>query len=561
MGCRLSIGLNKLTFDEDGDNENIIFFDKKIPKDEFLCPKCHQLVPEILSLQVDNKAIDMKCNICDKIDKEPQSYHNDLLKDNYLHKICSNCDRMPIENKDIFFYCYDCEKVFCKKCKIEHQKAHTKIIKISEKNNKCLEHFDEEIIYFCLDCRKYICEISDSNRHKGHDKKLLKDLKNKFEDSKKIIEKKNKELLNIIKFHELIMKCYEKEKKNYFYLKSLKNIDNALKFEKERDSYDLKFLLNDFNIKNKISEEAIEKINDDKNVKIERKEKSLLLSNKQINDENIQLISLIKFNNLKEINLSENDITNIALLNNICLPFLELLNLSYNRIINIEPLGLINSEKLKYLFIQNNQIEDFQVFFDYDSNFKSLHILRLEDNRIEENSDTFKKLEKKYKDIVISNSYVNKLKNKYKIQYDENVREITINNTEESDSILRYLFIIISHKNKNRIRKLNLKNNKIVDPSLLNKIQFESLKELNLSENNIKNLDFLKGMKAQYLEHLYLDSNYINNLSPLKDFKIISPKLTISLMNNNFDENDLNIIDIRENNRSIELIYNPNSEI
>ena len=556
MGCQL---FGRATIDEDGDNENILFFDEKIPKDEFLCPNCHQLVPEILSLQVDNKVIDIKCNICDKISNEPQSYHKNLLQNNYLHKICSNCDRMPKDNKDIFFYCYDCKKEFCEKCKIEHQKMkeHTKIIKINEKNNKCLEHYDEEIIYFCLDCRKYICEKSDSGKHKSHDIKLLKDLENKISKYKEIIQKKNNELLNIIKFNETIMNCYEKRKKNYFYLKSMENIDKALKFEKERNSYDLKFLLNDYNNEMKISEEKIEKIFDDKNIKIKRQEENLLLNNKQINDENIKLISLIKFNNLKEINLSENEITNIDLLNNINLPFLELLNLSYNKIANIEPLGQINSKKLKYLFIQNNQIEDFQVFFDYDSNFKSLHILRLEENKIDEDSDTFKNLEQKYKDIVISSSYINKIKKKYKIIYDENVKEIAINDTEESDSILKYLFIIISHKNKNRIKKLNLKNNKIVDPSLLNKIQFNSLKELNLSENNIKNLDFLKGLKAQYLEHLNLDSNYINNLSPLKDFRNDSPKLTIHLINNNFDENDLNIIDIKEKNKSIELIYKP----
>jgi Leucine-rich repeat (LRR) protein len=309
----------------------------------------------------------------------------------------------------------------------------------------------------------------------------------------------------------------------------------------------------------KISEEKIEKIFDDKNIKIKRQEENLLLNNKQINDENIKLISLIKFNNLKEINLSENEITNIEPLCNINLPYLELLNLSYNKIINIEPLGEINSRKLQYLFIQNNQIEDFEVFFDneYHSNFSSLSILRLEENKIKEDSDTFKKLEKKYKDIVISDSYFKRLKSKYKIIYnekdDKNEKKIQIINTNEGDSLLKDLFIIISHKNKNRITKLNLKNNKIVDPSLLNRIQFDSLEELDLSGNNIKNLNFLKGMKAKNLKYLYLDNNYINDLSPLKnyDFKNVFEDLTITLRNNNFDENDPEISYIRDKNNEV----------
>jgi hypothetical protein len=246
-----------------------------------------------------------------------------------------------------------------------------------------------------------------------------------------------------------------------------------LEREKLRNSNDLKLVLNDFDNEIKNSEKAIIKIFNEKDIKIERQEENLLISNKQINDENIKLISQIKFNNLKEINLSENEITNIEPLCNINLPYLVLLNLSYNKIINIEPLGEINSRKLKYLFIQNNQIEDFEVFFDneYHSNFSSLSILRLEENKIKEDSDTFKKLEKKYKDIVISDSYFKRLKSKYKIIYnekdDKNGKEIQIKDTKEGDSILKDLFIIISHKNKNRITKLNLKNNKIVDPSLL----------------------------------------------------------------------------------------------
>ena len=559
MGCLFSKREN-IPF-EDGDID-IIPFNEKIPKDEFLCPKCLQFVPEILNLHVDNKKIDFICSKCNIINKESQKYHDRLKENNYLYTKCNYCGTSG-DNENIFSYCYDCKIDFCKECEEKHTKeniGHIKIIKVNEKKNRCLEHYDEEIINFCTDCGKKICEKSDSSRHIGHTKINLNDLNKKFLDSIEIIKKKNNELLNIIKFNETIMKLYKKKKNNFLYLKSLKNIANEFEREKYRDSNDLKFVLNDFDKEIETSDKEIKTIFEDKdfNFEIGREEENLLLSEGELNDDNFKCISMIKFNNLKEINLSENKITSIDLLNNISLPYLELLNLSYNQIINIEPLGHINSTKLKYLFIQNNQIKDFQVFFDYyDPNFAKLEILRLEENKIKEDSYIFKNLEEKYKDIVISNSYINSLKEKYKIVYDENddknEKEIRVENREENDIILRHLFIIISHKNKNRITKLDLKCNNIVNPSLLNKIQFDSLEELDLTGNNIKNLEFLKGMKAKSLKYLYLDNNYINDLSPLKnyDFKNVFEDLTITLRNNNFDENDPEISYIRDNNNEV----------
>ena len=102
--------------------------------------------------------------------------------------------------------------------------------------------------------------------------------------------------------------------------------------------------------------------------------------------------------------------------------------------------------------------------------------------------------------------------------------------------MLKNIFIIISQKNKNKIRKLKLRRNKIEDPSILNRILFNFLEELDLSSNNIKNLKFLKGMKAKNLKRLYLNDNYINDLSPLYNIKEYFQDLnTISLNNNNFN--------------------------
>ena len=563
MGCKLT---KQDKMNEVNEERKKIFQTEKIPSDEFLCPNENcKYIPEILSLQVDNKEIEFKCKRCGEKIVKSEDYQSKLEQNNYFYTECIYCKSISKDNEDFFSYCYDCRKEFCtnEECKRKHEAEHEKkngkehenqktkekqfkIIKINEKKKKCLRHYDQEINNYCFDCKANVC-ILDLKGHKTHKITKLSKLDKDLKKSKKIIKEKNQKLLRIIGFNEAILNSFDKHKNNYFYLKSLRNIYISLYRENQRDSKDLLFLLNDYENKIKNSEKVSNRIFIAKKVNIKREDDKLLFNNKKINNEDIKQLSQIKFNNLKEIHLSGNEITDIELLCNISLPYLELLNLSYNKIKNITPLGQLNTPKeFKYLFIQNNQIEDIQVFIDCYSSFKYLEILRLDENNIDENSDSYKAFTEKYdgkdnqdaKDIkdniIITSSYINEIRKKYKINYD--LGEIELKGTKESNLILRKLFIIITQKNQNKIRKLNLSNNKIVDPSLLNRIQFDFLEELDLSLNQIKNLNFLERMNAKNLTNLLLDNNYINDLSPLEKYKKRFHHLNyISLKNNNFD--------------------------
>jgi Leucine-rich repeat (LRR) protein len=209
------------------------------------------------------------------------------------------------------------------------------------------------------------------------------------------------------------------------------------------------------------------------------------------------------------------------------LPFLEFLNLSNNQIENINPLKEINSKNFNFLFIQNNQITDIQLFLDDD--FPTFEILRIDNNNIDENSK--KKLIDLYKKknlILIIN--IDDIK-KYSIDYKEDMTEIKVENQEEGDLMLKYIFINIP--SNNRITNLKLSGNEIEDPSILNRIQFNCLDELDLSCNNIKNLKFLKKMKAQNLTKLFLDNNKINNISLLYNIKETFSSLEFLTFNDN----------------------------
>ena len=459
-----------------------ISLNQQIPGDEFLCPECHKLEPEILNINVDNKTIEFQCKICGRNE----------YKFKYFYK--------KNDSDDIICYYFE--------------------LNADNQGNK-----------FWLKEYKKQNHSSKNNKNSLMEQISERDLK----ENKEIIKQKNEQLKKIIKFNEVIIKTIEYHQNNYVHLKNLNNICNSFERENLRDSTDLKFVFTSFNNEIEISNKAIDKFLDTKNVKIEREEENLFLSNKQINDENIKCLSIIKFNQLKDIDLSYNDITNIEPLSKANLPFLEKLNLSFNKINNIKPLSEINLRKLKYLFIHNNQIEDIQVFIDFNSNFRELDILILDDNNIKEDSDSFKKLLAMYNQIIITNKKIDEMKNHYNIENNEDMEEIKVERTEEGDSMLKNIFIIISYKKNSRIKKLKLAGNKIENPLILNRIQLNSLEELDLSSNNIKNLNFLKGIKANNLFNLFLDHNNINDLSLLYNINELFPCLKcISLKNNNF---------------------------
>ena len=459
-------------------------------KIDFLCPECGKLSPEISNIGADNKVVRFKCKICAENEyKSEFFYKKEFLSDNIIE-----------------YYCKE------------------------EKGN-----FED----------KYWFKIDSNQNHRltGTKNSLLNIITDKeFNDYKEKIRKKTEQLENILKFNEKLIDEAEKNSNNYFYLKSLDNISKSFLNEQKRDLKDLKFLTAAFKNDFEISKKAIDSFSDEKEDKIEREKEYLLLNGKNLNDENIKCISLIQFNNLKEIDLSKNEITNIEALCDINLPFLEYLNLSNNKIKEIEPLKEIISKSFKYLFIHNNLIEDIQIL--YDPNFRIFEILTIENNhfnqpaQLEELLSLYKKNEK----ILVTK--IDEIKEKYNnLIYNEQNLNLELKDTNEGDSMLKNLFIIITYNNNFKIITLNLGGNKIEDPSILNRIQLNQLVTLDLSANNIKSLDFLKGMKSEHLNNLYLDNNYINDLSFLYNIKKFRKKFPdlklVSLKNNNFEPNSL----------------------
>jgi len=444
-------------------------------KIEYICPECGELPPEISNINIDNKFVEFKCKICAEKTYNSQYFYN-----------------KKSTSGDIIDY-------YCKK--------------------------QGDKFWF----KEYLNQKENLPDDKNFLQKLISD--GKFNDSKEIIRKKNEQLKEIIKFNEILIEECENNQNNYFYIKSLGNVYDSLKRENARDLYDLKFVLTAFKNDFEISEKEIVKFFEQK---VDREKDYLFLNDKKLNDEKIECLALIQFNNLKDIDLSGNEIEDIEPLCNINLPFLEYLNLSNNKIKNIESLREITSKKFDYLFLHNNQIGDIQVL--NDPNFRTFEILTLENNNINE----FKELPELYTDnkkilvTKIEDEIIQKYKN---LKRNEN-RVLELEGTKKGDFILKILFVYIIYNNNYKIKTLKLKGNEIKDPSILNRIEFKHLETLELSDNHIKSLDFLKGMKSKELQNLYLDNNYINDLSFLYNEKVkeFFPRLkVVSLKKNNFN--------------------------
>ena len=270
-------------------------------------------------------------------------------------------------------------------------------------------------------------------------------------------------------------------------------------------------------------------------VNLTGKEINLDLSNKNIGNIELNLLSSINFDKLESFNLSHNNISDIYIFKEFSFKKLKKLDLSYNKINNIK------GPQFSY-----NSINDIRNSLLEKKNQKERNILiNLSNN------DLLEKDMEEVKNIIINN-----------LSYKEynNTKDVLINKVNKLEKkILKYfnskLHINITRKEV----KLNL-NNKNIDNdelSLLSGVYFKNLKEINLNHNIISDITSLKDFKN--LKNMDLSFNNINNITALKEISENNKNLEkINLNNNNIKTVDIlkqnifpNIIEINLDNNNI----------
>ena len=376
------------------------------------------------------------------------------------------------------------------------------------------------------------------------------------------IKEKNKVISNIIRAYNQLLLIQEDRPINFLHNQNLINLANQIL---EENSIFPNYI-------DKIIEESIKdnKDNEEQALKNLNEKYSIYLENYYQNDEfclklrgakdevkypklgneGFKYISQIRFKDLIEINLSNNNISDITYLNNMLLPHLEILNFSDNQIANITPVANLVSKNLFEIYLQNNQIEDITPFENAKFSIWSLKILRLDGNKFFQNErenqrkqDIQKLVAKFGKRLIYEKKSWDDFNKKYNSDADENEDKLDLGSKRNSDIIVD-LLPLLTYPNK--IKTLILDNDKIIDANYLTMMPLSKLTYLDLSLNYISNINFVKklAIKCKDLQILYLHDNKINDLTPLMSYKNDQKELTfeklgiLTLKNNSLNLKD-----------------------
>ena len=533
-----------------------------IPKDQYLCPLRGE-IPLLANIHTDNGCIEFKCKKDGELLYSIPQYFKKLSECNftYYNIRCCECNKIQknyIKNSEIFQFCYICQRDYCNDCvraHPKHPKSHLKkCIPTNAKTSRCLEHFEEgNYTSFCPNCYKHVCNEMSSKIHRDHN--IIFHFK--IQPKKQIIIEKNKLLLNIIRFNELILQTYEQFPDNYFHSQNLANLAESIIVENSRNSKQLESALKCLEQKIKYRETAIEKFNRKFKMSLNGNEESLSLKNIGLNDEDFKLITDINFQKLKELDISNNKIRNVDSLRNIDTSNLEYLNMSHNIIETIEVLESLNLTHLIELGLQNNNIKNVSSLLKLDA--PKLELLRIEGNKeMDQSLNDFKNLMKKYtKKIIYSIQTFSDFNKKYESNISKESEIIDLSNKQAGNNIIKDLYLLSS--NYDHTKKLSLANNKIDDISILSRISFKKLVTLDLSMNHIKNIDTLNKMECKNLNCLYLNDNRISYITIFKTLKLRLNKLSIvSLKENNIvsqnQEVQNTIKELQNSNITIDIV-------
>lgn len=526
---------------------------EEIPKDQFLCPLCGN-IPIIKNVHTDNGHIELICKYHGILDYTIKDYAM-AMKDSmftYFKMKCGHCNKEQGAEGPMFKYCSYCKIDLCEECVnrfdlrgLDHRRNHLDFcIDVNEKNHKCLEHIKAEFTEYCYDCQENICEKEKTERHRGHNKVNLFKLYDQSEKYKKLIVEKNRILSDIIRFNQLILNSYDHFQDNFFHLQSVINIGKSLEEENKRNGKEMENMIYHLEKSHKAQQEALAKLNEDFQIDFEGNELKLSLRGRKLGDIGFQLLSKIQFTDLKDIDVSNNSISNISDLNNMVLPHLEFINMSENKITDVEPIAKLDSKNLKEIFLQDNRIKDFSPFLR--SNFPSLERLRIENNNFNKDLQEFKDLigglkEKIKGEIIYEAKTLEEFKRKYKVEIAPDMKIICLSDLRAEDTLLRELYYIL--KPDIKILEISLRNNDIRNASLISRIPYKYINMIDLSMNNISNLEFILEMKSKNLREIYLNDNLLNDISCL--IKIYDPALHNDEDNEKFP--NLKVISLKNN--------------
>lgn len=462
----------------------------------------------ILSFDIPNSPIVRESTF--NKNKEKESYNFEPLE----RKINSSDDskRKRIDSKKTVCFCKKCKTVpkfnynptedqFFSSCKCNKNEKYLKIdfinYLIHGKTIKCEKH-KKIFSYYCQKCGGDICDdcLLKSQIHSSHKLNIFDlltfDAKIQIERIKEHFKNQKNKNTKVLSFIDVLMNGIDIFPNNNLFL-SIENIYNSL-----------------FSAKKEITT-----IKNFKKIKEKEKITSILFIGQNL--QNIELFKDKNLSNLNALSLQKNNIRDLSPLSKCKLENLQFLDLSFNEIDDKsvkECFTHLELNNLHFLNLYSNKLNDCSIFkiIEKFSNLKELYVgnndLKIFDENDKYNlpniqeiglSDgTFEKVPietlskftfKNLKKINLDNNYLRSLSFIEKLEC-RNLEEIYFNDNEINK--------FESFGNKFNFKKIELKNNKIVDLDGINNFinSFPQLIEINLKGNNISlnknNIDIIK---------------------------------------------------------------------
>ena len=232
----------------------------------------------------------------------------------------------------------------------------------------------------------------------------------------------------LIKLIDILITTYEKNPSNEINLKNMENLFKSLNINNiNNNKFDEKdnAILEQLEL---LEKKVLNYINVKFDLAITRQEIKLNLNGKNIGNIELELISGIEFKNLVELNISNNNISNIEPLKRMKSPNLKKIDISYNPIENIDAIKQMKA-KIEEINLENTNIikKDIQDLkniiihgIDLKNNKNKECILKYEINNV---NNIMEKLKEKDKSIMTILNDIEELEKKLLTNFDENKKK------------------------------------------------------------------------------------------------------------------------------------------
>ena len=247
--------------------------------------------------------------------------------------------------------------------------------------------------------------------------------------------------------------------------------------------------------------------------------------------DNLEIFTKPTFKNLLSLNLNHNKISILDPLKKASFKFLTNLSLTNNEITNIEIFAKVPFKNLDKLNLASNLITDLEIFKNVP--FKNITYLNISDNQITDEKSFLNKINLPNLLILdLSHNNISDISGLVNNQYQKlqmlNLGKNNINNIE-----------ILSRAIFTDLKILLLYDNQISDINILSVAPLSNISLLNLSYNEISDINVFTNVPFSNLEKLDLSGNIISNIDPLLKMPIVNLR-ELYIKNNKIEDNMFN---------------------